>query len=341
MLIYTKIWEGEMFLAVMKAIGRRSWIWSATAATALAAALTGPQLRHVQIVIQSPQGTRDLKVWTFRSTVQRILAQAGVAVAAHDRLSQKLTDVVGVRPIVVREAIPVWIRMAHRHVREWTTHYHVSNILRAVHVKIGPLDRVSPSLHSVLTANATITIVRRWWVKRDVSVTLPFRVQHQPNPNMWQGHQRVVAVGHDGRAVKTLDVLMQNGHAIRQKNLRQRVVQAPRSEVIQYGTRQLVSRGGQVLQFSRELSVVTTGYWPDPSWSSGYTTLGMKAHYGIVAVDPRVIPLGTRLYIPGYGVAIAGDTGSAIVGDRVDLCFNSQTAAQDWGVRPLQVFILK
>jgi 3D (Asp-Asp-Asp) domain-containing protein len=57
-------------------------------------------------------------------------------------------------------------------------------------------------------------------------------------------------------------------------------------------------------------------------------------------VDPAVIPLGTRLYIPGYGFAVAADVGGAIVGDRIDLCYDDAQQAIDWGVRDVTVYIL-
>ncbi|MCL6595557.1 MAG: 3D domain-containing protein [Firmicutes bacterium] len=87
------------------------------------------------------------------------------------------------------------------------------------------------------------------------------------------------------------------------------------------------------------LTVEATAYWPDPSWSDGVTSTGVRAQYGVVAVDPSVIPLGTHLYIPGYGQAVAADTGAAIVGDRIDVCFDTAWQAQDWGVRYVTVAI--
>lgn len=71
------------------------------------------------------------------------------------------------------------------------------------------------------------------------------------------------------------------------------------------------------------------------------TALGRRAGYGIVAVDPRVIPIGTHLYIPGYGSAIAGDTGGDIVGNRIDLGFNTQRDAMLFGRRPVTVYRIK
>jgi 3D (Asp-Asp-Asp) domain-containing protein len=88
-----------------------------------------------------------------------------------------------------------------------------------------------------------------------------------------------------------------------------------------------------------QLTVEVTAYWPDPSWSNGYTATGVRAQYGVVAVDPAVIPLGTHLFVPGYGQAVAADTGGAIIGDHIDLCFNSESAAVDWGVQYLTIDI--
>lgn len=82
-----------------------------------------------------------------------------------------------------------------------------------------------------------------------------------------------------------------------------------------------------------------SAYWPDPAWSNGYTATGLKAQRGIVAVDPSVIPLGTHLYVPGYGQALAADTGGAIVGDRLDLCFDTAGEAIGWGVRDVKVIV--
>lgn len=72
----------------------------------------------------------------------------------------------------------------------------------------------------------------------------------------------------------------------------------------------------------------------------GITASGMKARKGVVAVDPRVIPLGTRLYIPGYGEAIAADKGSAIKGNKIDLFYASKSAALKHGRRTVKVYVL-
>lgn len=98
------------------------------------------------------------------------------------------------------------------------------------------------------------------------------------------------------------------------------------------------------LSKAKRIKMIATAYYPgDPlAWGDGTVTcLGQKMQRGIVAVDPRVIPLRTRLYISGYGYAYAGDTGSAIIGNRVDLGVNNTQEEQSWMHREVTVYILE
>lgn len=74
--------------------------------------------------------------------------------------------------------------------------------------------------------------------------------------------------------------------------------------------------------------------------SDGITASGMKAGYGVVAVDPRYIKLGTKLYVEGYGYAIAADTGGAIKGYKIDLCYNTYSEAVNYGRKNVKVYVL-
>ena len=90
-------------------------------------------------------------------------------------------------------------------------------------------------------------------------------------------------------------------------------------------------------------TMIATAYTADSAsaYPSGYTATGILAREGVVAVDPHVIPLGTRLFVPGYGIAVAADTGGAIVGKRIDLCMDRYGDAVQFGRRTVQVYVLK
>ncbi len=87
-----------------------------------------------------------------------------------------------------------------------------------------------------------------------------------------------------------------------------------------------------------------TGYDPYPdinqiNWA-GKTYLGWRARYGIAAIDPKVIPLRRLIFVDGYGFAWTGDTGGAIKGKRIDLCFNTTKEALAWGRKKVNVYVL-
>ena len=82
----------------------------------------------------------------------------------------------------------------------------------------------------------------------------------------------------------------------------------------------------------RKLSVTATGYS-----LTGRTSTGVPVGYGIVAVDPNVIPLGTRMTIPGYGEGVAADIGGAVAGARIDVWFPTEAEALAWGTRAVTI----
>lgn len=95
------------------------------------------------------------------------------------------------------------------------------------------------------------------------------------------------------------------------------------------------------LPYTQVLGMEATAYLPTDGSAEGLTAMGIPATYGIVAVDPDVIPLGTKVYIPGYGTALAADTGGAIYGYKIDLCMEDYYEAMDFGRRTVTVFVLK
>ena len=91
------------------------------------------------------------------------------------------------------------------------------------------------------------------------------------------------------------------------------------------------------LKYKKSLSMQATGY----THTGNPTATGAMPRRGTVAVDPRVIPLGTQLYIPGYGRAVAQDTGGAVKGNIIDLFFETRQEAVQWGRRNVTVYILE
>jgi 3D (Asp-Asp-Asp) domain-containing protein len=88
------------------------------------------------------------------------------------------------------------------------------------------------------------------------------------------------------------------------------------------------------------MRVVATAYSAQEPGSSSSTAVGSRCLKGVIAVDPSVIPLGSHVYVPGYGYAIAADTGGMINGRHIDLCFGSMGEIAAWGKRVVTIIIL-
>lgn len=100
-----------------------------------------------------------------------------------------------------------------------------------------------------------------------------------------------------------------------------------------------VKRLEDIKVFTMEATAYTDDVQSQGKWV-GQTATGMKPAVGVVAVDPRIIPLGTRLYVEGYGPAIAGDVGGAIKGYRIDLFMANRGACMRFGRRQIRVRVL-
>lgn len=101
-----------------------------------------------------------------------------------------------------------------------------------------------------------------------------------------------------------------------------------------------LSQSSEIIHNGRALNVIATAYAPGAG--AGFiTATGVRAKRGIIAVDPKVIPLGTRLYVPGYGHGVAADTGGAIKGERIDICYDTAQEAINWGRRAVTIYIIE
>lgn len=166
------------------------------------------------------------------------------------------------------------------------------------------------------------------------------------NADLRPGTRKVLRAGQPTIVVVTERVTLWNTVIVDRQTLGRTTVQRARPAVIVAAPPRNVSEA-MALTGTRRLiavySMVATAYTAGSAqaFPTGRTATGMPARYGVVAVDPRIIPLGTHLFIEGYGTAIAADTGGAIVGHRIDLCMDSYERAMSWGRQPVKVYVLR
>lgn len=166
-------------------------------------------------------------------------------------------------------------------------------------------------------------------------------VEYKETDALAEGTERVVQEGSDGIVKVVSEETYVGGELTDTAEISRETVTDPVNSIIEKGTASMVSTPVGDYKYTKSLSVVATGYTQYDEGCTSTTATGAAAVRGVVAVDPSVIPLGTKLYIPGYGVATAADTGGAIDGNRIDLCYNSVDEAFAWGRRTVTVYILQ
>jgi len=152
--------------------------------------------------------------------------------------------------------------------------------------------------------------------------TVPYETVERTNNNLKSGESRVVQEGVNGTATVINKEIYHGTELVETVFVEEKVVTEPVDKIVEVGPENVI-------------------YTPYDAGCTGVTATGMKAGRGVVAVDPKVIPLGSKVYVPGYGVAIAADTGGAIKGGRLDVCVDSVSEAYSWGVRNVTVYVLE
>lgn len=220
----------------------------------------------------------------------------------------------------------------------------VAELLQEQFITLGELDSLSVPADTPVTAGLEVRITRRAERIETAAEEVPYGTLERADGSLALGATELVQAGAPGRKLVERMVLYEDGQAVASHVVAETVIEDPTPEIVAYGTAGVVSRGGQQIRYTQELELVATGYTAGPEsnpGSSGLTYTGIPAARGIAAVDPNVIPLYTRLYVEGYGFALAADIGGAIKGNRIDLCFDTVDEALAWGVRPVKVYVLQ
>ncbi len=251
---------------------------------------------------------------------------------------------------------PLVIFVDHQFIETNTSTHTIPEALAEANIHLGPNDVVLPRRNGALPADGILHVERvKTWTQNVCSritpdtqthyvATLPknaTRTEQTGTPGLLQTTLRYVSI--DGKPTTTFVVashllvaaqprIIARGTAMTREEMADRF-SAPAEDTL--------SRTSTLAHSA--ISMIATAYtaFCDTCSGTGRGSTGMLVHHGVVAVDPRVIPLGSHLFIPGYGHAIAGDTGGAIVGQRIDLAFNSYGDAIRFGRRPVTVYVLR
>ncbi len=289
------------------------------------------------------------EIKTVSRTVEEVLDEVDLELHSQDKISPGTDEFISRNDnIEILKAFPVLVNADNGIERVWTTTSTVEELLKEEDLELREYDEVEPGLREKLEPYDEIKITRIDKVYETEEKTIPYETVYKDNPNLDRGRNRVVSPGEEGVKEKKIEVVYENGDEVESSVVEENIVAPPEEKIVERGTRTTVP--GKPVEFERSLNVQATAYCAnDPSaGTTGRTATGRRAVPGagsrenphIIAVDPRVIPLGTEVYIEGYGYAVAQDTGGAIKGERIDLLVGSQQAAYSFGRRNLKIYIL-
>jgi uncharacterized protein YabE (DUF348 family) len=295
-------------------------------------------------------GAEPTKYESISGTVEDALIEAGINVGSYDFINPDLSESLSDGMLItVVYAVPVYIVDAGEEKSVWTTETTVRDVLKKEGITLGNLDRVNPAINFDVSADLKIHITRVKEEYVEEFEKIPFKTDYWASPDLPKGQTRIQREGEEGLLKRIMKYVYENGVlAASPVLIESEVIKQPMNRIIGKGTREVtdVVETPQGLKEYKEIKrMEVTAYYPGElstgEWADGYTFTGLMAGKGIVAVDPTVIPLGTKLYIPGYGEGIAADIGGAIKGNIIDVCFDTYQEAIHWGRQVLDIYILE
>lgn len=294
-------------------------------------------------------------VRTTKKTVGDLLTAEEIDIDKEDYINIALEEsLVKDMEIVIRRAIPVSIEYDNRILEVKTASKTVKELLETLEIEYTEDDTITPSLEEKLVANIDISIVRVEEKTQVLNEEIPFITVTKDNKELEKGKTNRVQVGKPGMKEVVIKEIYENGILKSTEIVEERIIKDPTPQIVEKGTKDffMSSRGATTYKRSvvmtataYDLSFESTGKRPGDKYY-GITASGTQARPGVVAVDPSVIPLGTKLYIESmdgtkdYGFAVAEDTGGAIKGNKIDLFMENSSDVRRFGRRKVRVYIL-
>ncbi len=310
-----------------------------------------------ELIVQD--GDTKISIFTMDNTVREALERNNLAISDHDYINVPLDaplNNLAANEVSIKRAVPVQINADGVNRTVMTYYDTVGDLLKNGPVRISPQDRLEGAApEDMIYPGMKFRIVRVREEETKEVIPIHFREELRENRNMDKGSEKIVREGKDGAREKTFRVVFEDGVQILKELVKDVVTLQPVNRIIEYGTiLNYKTARGDVIRYRKVMDMRATAYtasFKDTGKSPdhpdfGITYLGWKARKGIIAVDPKVIPLRSKVYVevagstPDYGFAVAGDIGSAIKGNLIDLYMDDQETVDRWGCKRVKVYIL-
>ena len=233
--------------------------------------------------------------------------------------------------VEIHRASPVTIAVDGGTIATRTQARSVAQLLDEVGIELLGKDRVLPGLDGEVSPDMTVKVTRvvEAWVFE--SEDIPFETLWRSDGALELDQRRTDQPGELGVRKRRVRIVYEDGEEKRRLVADEWVERQPVTRIVSYGTKIImreVETPDGLIRYWRKIRMLATSYSPSTAGKPldhpqfGITRLGWWATKGVVAVDPRLVNLRTKVYVPGYGFGTAADTGGAIKGRRIDLCYD-------------------
>lgn len=296
---------------------------------------------------------------TYASDPAKVLQEAGVALSADDTYTTESVD--GVSEIKVQRLQAITVHYGDQVIPATSYGESLESLFVRLGVVIDASVVVSLPLNRVTHDGMVVRVDRVGEATENYTMEIPYETQYCDDPSLPLGEEKVLVAGKNGQMLCTANVTYKNGQEIERNVYQQTVTVEPVAQLVAVGTgekvgqisdRPLIGDGfivmptGEVLTYIRKDQFVATAYTHFDEGCDEITANGARVKWGVVAVDPDVIPYGTRMFIVSndgkyvYGLSTAEDCGGAIQNKRLDLYMPTLEEAFQFGIRNCTVYFL-
>lgn len=310
---------------------------------------------NIKTILVSDKG-QNYYLQTYAKTVGEVLDNCKVVLEKNDKITGKMdSKITDGLEIIISRSYDINLSYGDKTILLSTTKHTVREILKENDIEIGLDDIVVPFIDAKVSEGTHINITK---VKIETVIeklVIPYTTEVSLVESLDDFEVVKISDGVNGLKEIEYKLRYENGKIVSKSLISEKIISQSVSEIKNKGIATLfVTSRGMPFKYSEILIVSSTAYdlsfascgkYPgDPAY--GITYSGTKARPGVIAVDPRVIPLGSTLYIQSldgsrdYGFALAQDIGGAIKGNKIDLFIGDNRAAMRYGRRKVRVYVI-
>ncbi len=293
--------------------------------------------KNIRIVVDGKTMTVD----TAYVDPREVLQSVGIKLNAGDKYEVSTKNLINGSTITVERSIPVRLKIGDKIQEVQTTANNINDMLVSLGYNPYRFDTTNYE-NQLLRPNVLVKLEPLTFKIAFREKIVPYNKIYRKDYELAKGETRIIQKGKNGVNKETLQVYYKAGQKVNEEVLQQSVIQPVIPEIVAEGAKEPnigYADTGLIPPYKRVVNVTASAYLPSDGGGGGYTATGVLAKRGVIAVDPDVIPLGSRVYVPGYGIAVAADTGG-FSGHVIDVCVDNYAEAMQWGRRNINVYIL-